>query len=390
MEGVELDAPGGRTRADFGAFFAEHHRELGMLAYRICGDRQVAEDVTADAFAEAWRRWAEVSRSDSPAAEMRRILARYAQDRVRRADPNAPQDPYEPDITRIQALLFERIALIPQPRTMSALLGGGGVDHKRRRAAVSPYWFRRPGPVRIVIAANAAAAVIAIVVAVTTGGSSAAHSKSMPIAMATSSTTETARGSAPAHAGFATGTSASVSASPTASPSPTVNQPTNSASSSFAATTAAAVLGATTTTATTSSASASATTKYAKLLTASGTVNINSSTTWTELDVATDISHTLNSLTITFTVEPCPGLIAQGNWDDGAGGQFSETTTTNANGSITYVFVLTPGDEVGPGDVTFAAQFSHDVSGWNAGVDTYDVAAQSASSGAADDLGGSF
>ena len=389
MEGVELDAPGDRTRADFGAFFAEHHRELGLRAYRLSGDRQVAEEVTADAFAEAWRRWDEISRSESPAAEMRRILARYAQDRLRRADPNEPQDPYEPDTTHIQALLFERIALIPQPRTMTVLRGGrGGVEHSRRRVTIGPRRFRRPGAVRIVIAVNAAAAVIAIVVAMTTGGSSAAHSKSVPVSMADPSATA----ASPAHAGTATGAVASPSASAGASLSPTAtfNQPTNSATSFSAATTAAAVLGAPSTSATASSTPTVTTTKFANFLTASGTVSVNSSTTWTELDVETDIAKALRSLTITFTVEPCPGLTADADWDDGASGQFSETTTTNANGSITYVFVLTPGDEVGPGDVTFAVQFSHDASGWDAGADTYDVAATKASTGSADDLGGSF
>jgi len=388
MEGVELDAPGDRARADFGAFFAEYHRALGLLAYRLSGDRQVAEEVTADAFAEAWRRWDEISRSDSAAAGMREILARYAADRVRRADPNEPQDPYEPDTTRIQALLFERIALIPQPRTVTVRLGGrGGVEHSRRRVTIGPRRFRRPGAVRIVIAANATAAVIAIVVAMTTGGASAGHSKTVPVSMADPSTTATS----PTHAGTAAGSVASQSASAVASPSPTTfNQPTNSATSFSAATTAAAVLRSPSASATASSTPTATTTKFANFLTASGTVNINSTTTWTELDVETDIAKALRSLTITFTVEPCPGLIAQGNWNDAASGQFSETTTTNANGSITYVFALTPGDQVGPGDVSFAVQFSHDASGWSAGADTYDVAATKAATGSADDLGGSF
>jgi RNA polymerase sigma-70 factor (sigma-E family) len=70
-------------RHAFGEFFAAHHRELGRLAYLLSGDRDAADDITAEAFAEAWRRWERVSRADSPIAYVRRIVVNLAADRVR-------------------------------------------------------------------------------------------------------------------------------------------------------------------------------------------------------------------------------------------------------------------------------------------------------------------
>jgi hypothetical protein len=106
--------------------------------------------------------------------------------------------------------------------------------------------------------------------------------------------------------------------------------------------------------------------------------------------VAATIGQTLSALTITITVADCPGLSPAGAWDSGAGGEFTETTTVHADGSISYVFALNSGNEATPGDVTFAAQFSHTLHSWSASADTYSVAAVVASSGTPDSFGGSF
>jgi RNA polymerase sigma-70 factor (sigma-E family) len=71
------------ARHAFAAFFTAHHRELGRLAYLLSGDRDAAEDITAEAFAEAWRRWEQVSRADSPLGYVRRIVVNLAADRIR-------------------------------------------------------------------------------------------------------------------------------------------------------------------------------------------------------------------------------------------------------------------------------------------------------------------
>jgi RNA polymerase sigma-70 factor (sigma-E family) len=71
------------ARHAFGEFFTAHHRELGRLAYLLSGDRDAAEDITAEAFAEAWRRWEKVAGADSPIAYVRRIVVNLAADRIR-------------------------------------------------------------------------------------------------------------------------------------------------------------------------------------------------------------------------------------------------------------------------------------------------------------------
>jgi hypothetical protein len=125
-------------------------------------------------------------------------------------------------------------------------------------------------------------------------------------------------------------------------------------------------------------------------MTASGSVNVYSSTTWTQVDVDMDIEQTLSALTVTIRIADCTDLSEAGEWNSGASGQINDTATTNADGSITYEYELASGDEATTGDVSFAAQFSHAASGWSASADTYTVSARLASSGAAENLSGSF
>jgi hypothetical protein len=395
MEAVQPGAPGEAPRADFGAFFAAQHRELGLLAYRLCGERDVAEEIAADAFAEAWRRWDEISESgsegsDSPAAAMHEIVARLADGRVRRAAAEQPQSPYEPDSTHIWALMNERIALTSPQNTTRLAPGAVGFAVGGQREGGAFGRFRRPGPIGIVIGANAVAAVVAIVVTVATLGSSGPGGHTT-VALTETNTAEGASADSASPAAGATYSTPTRSASASASPSPTPDQSTNSASASAAAPTTAPAGVVSPTTATSPSAvSSSASTASADLMTASGSVNVYSSTTWTQIDVDMDIEQTLSALTVTIRVADCTDLSEAGEWNSGASGQIDDTATTNADGSVTYEYVLASGDEATTGDVSFAAQFSHAASGWSGSADTYTVSARSASSGATENLGGSF
>jgi RNA polymerase sigma-70 factor (sigma-E family) len=78
-----LGATDHAARQAFGEFFTAHHRELGRLAYLLSGDPDAAEDITAEAFAEAWHRWEKVRRADSPLAYVRRIVVNLSADRIR-------------------------------------------------------------------------------------------------------------------------------------------------------------------------------------------------------------------------------------------------------------------------------------------------------------------
>src|SRR6266568_5086930 len=80
MAATALGATDNAARQAFDVFFTSHHRELGRLAYLLSGD----QDAAAEAFAQAWGRWAQVTRADSPLAYVRRIVVNLAADRIRR------------------------------------------------------------------------------------------------------------------------------------------------------------------------------------------------------------------------------------------------------------------------------------------------------------------
>ena len=64
-------------------FSEAHHRDLARLAYLLSGDHDAADDLTAEAFAEAWKRWDRVSGAEVPLAYVRRIVVNLAASRVR-------------------------------------------------------------------------------------------------------------------------------------------------------------------------------------------------------------------------------------------------------------------------------------------------------------------
>jgi len=87
------DRPVGRPSPDdefaqreamFEAFVERNNRELGRLAYLMVGDRDAADDLTADALLAAWRQWDTVRASDHPLAYVRRVVINMAATRVRR------------------------------------------------------------------------------------------------------------------------------------------------------------------------------------------------------------------------------------------------------------------------------------------------------------------
>lgn len=73
----------GEASAQFDEFFAAHYRDLARLAYLLCGDPHTADDLTAEAFTAAWKRWDKVAQSDAPVAYMRRIVVNLAASRIR-------------------------------------------------------------------------------------------------------------------------------------------------------------------------------------------------------------------------------------------------------------------------------------------------------------------
>ncbi|HTJ67056.1 MAG TPA: SigE family RNA polymerase sigma factor [Actinospica sp.] len=81
--GGERRRPHG-TDSEFAAFFAAHYNELARFAYLLIGEHAAADDVAAEALAEAWKGWARVSTADRPLAYVRRIAANIAANRTDR------------------------------------------------------------------------------------------------------------------------------------------------------------------------------------------------------------------------------------------------------------------------------------------------------------------
>lgn len=64
-------------------FRAEHARIVAQLTL-WCGDRGVAEELTQDAFARAYRRWGTVRQMDRPGAWVNRVALNLASSKLRR------------------------------------------------------------------------------------------------------------------------------------------------------------------------------------------------------------------------------------------------------------------------------------------------------------------
>ncbi|QMU78382.1 hypothetical protein GXW83_24410 [Streptacidiphilus sp. PB12-B1b] len=126
------------------------------------------------------------------------------------------------------------------------------------------------------------------------------------------------------------------------------------------------------------------------LVGAAASIDAGSNSGWAQLDLNVAVRQPLTALDVTVKVSDCTGLAGTGAWDSGATGQFTETTSRGSDGSITYEFQLTPGDEVSPGTVVFAVQFNHASTSWNAADDTYYVSARTATSSSAHSVDGAY
>jgi RNA polymerase sigma-70 factor (sigma-E family) len=92
-------ADGAGTDAGADAFtvaVTEHHRELARFAYRLCGDRSLAEDIVAEAYARVWPHWRR-GRIDGLLPYLMRTVANeaYARHRRRRLE-ETKEPPWSP------------------------------------------------------------------------------------------------------------------------------------------------------------------------------------------------------------------------------------------------------------------------------------------------------
>ncbi len=68
----------------FEDFYRSELRRCTALAYALCGNRSLAEELAQDAMTAAYRDWERVRRMDSPAGWVRRVTANLATSATRR------------------------------------------------------------------------------------------------------------------------------------------------------------------------------------------------------------------------------------------------------------------------------------------------------------------
>jgi len=283
---------------------------------------------------------------------------------------------YTPDTERMRALVAARIAeqrdeagassaSAPRSRRRARRTGGLGLAGRLGLAGI---------PASVALATFGTAAALAVGATATIAVTSQHHRPGGSVP------TPAPGGSAPGQSG--TGAkSASPSPSPTGAPSP---PPTATGSSGHPAASSSS-------TSPSPTPSAPATdTASSVLVGAAASIDSGSNAGWAQLDLNVSVKQPLTALDVTVKVSNCTGLAGTGAWDSGATGQFTETATSGSDGSITYEFQLTAGDEVSPGTVAFAVQFNHASTGWNVADDTYYVSARTATSTSADSAHGAY
>lgn len=72
---VPVDEPIVAAREPFDVFFRREYRRVLGLAFVLCGNWSVAEELTMEAFEAAFRHWSRVSGLESPGGWVRRVLA---------------------------------------------------------------------------------------------------------------------------------------------------------------------------------------------------------------------------------------------------------------------------------------------------------------------------
>ena len=287
---------------------------------------------------------------------------------------------YAPDTERMRALVAARIAEQQDEERVTTASARSLRGKARRRGRLG--LLGRLGlaglPAGVALAMIGTTAAALAVGATATIAVSSQHDH--PRSVTVSAPGSTSGGSAPEQSGTDTD-------SPSASPAATGSQSQPPA----AATAGSTHPGASSSTSASATSSAPATdTAASALVGAAAAIDSGSNANWAQLDLNVTVKQSLTALDVTVKVSNCTGLAETGAWDSGATGQFTETTSKDSDGSITYEFQLTPGHEVSTGTVTFAVQFNHASTGWYAADDTFYASARTATSTSASSAHGAY
>ncbi len=79
-----------RRGEEFDRFVQDQAAPLHRLAYMMCGDWHLADDLVQEAFVKCFNHWGRVQRSDNPAAYVRRILINESNRHWRRHRQHTP------------------------------------------------------------------------------------------------------------------------------------------------------------------------------------------------------------------------------------------------------------------------------------------------------------
>ena len=77
------------TAGSFDDFYRSERRAVLGLAWTLCGDRSLAEELTQDAFVAAHRKWQVVSGYEDPGGFVRRVVANRSVSAIRRRTAEA-------------------------------------------------------------------------------------------------------------------------------------------------------------------------------------------------------------------------------------------------------------------------------------------------------------
>lgn len=269
---------------------------------------------------------------------------------------DAAADQYEPDAERLTAMVTARIARQgsspDSPRSPRVRRRGLGLLGRLGLAGI---------PAGVALATIGAAAAIAVGATATIAVTSSHDHHTVPVAGPSTSP--------------ATGGGSS-------SPNPEPSEGASPAATGESTRTATSSAG--------STAGSTAASTSVALVAATSSIGQASSPSWSELDLSVAIRQPLTALHVTVKVSKCAGLASTGTWNSGVGAAFTEKTTTDSGGSITYEFELAKGGQVQPGTLTFAVQFDHASSGWKPQDDTYYVSARTSTSTSASSAAGAY
>jgi RNA polymerase sigma-70 factor (ECF subfamily) len=107
---------GDQADQEFDQLFLANFSRVREISARIVGDRAVAEEIAAEAFARAYARWSKVRRYDNPVAWVVRTASNASIDVLRRRRADLPEVPVDQETaTRLVEI---RASLVPALRSL--------------------------------------------------------------------------------------------------------------------------------------------------------------------------------------------------------------------------------------------------------------------------------